>query len=275
VVQPLLQRALGQAVVIENRGGAAGNIGIAAAAKTEPDGYTLLLSSSVFTSNPATAKQHFYDPIKDFEPIFSFGGSPNLIAANPKLGIKSLKDLIAYAKANPGKLNYSTPGVGTPSQLGIELLTLQTGAKFQHIPYPGGGPAVQAAVAGDVQLTVVNIASIISLVRDGQLVGIAQTAPKRWRDMPDVETQQDAGVKGADYDVYYAMFAPAGTPKAIVARIGKELAAIAARGDVKERLLKVGVDTATGGDAELLRATIAREVPMWKDVVQKAGIKID
>jgi tripartite-type tricarboxylate transporter receptor subunit TctC len=274
-IQPLLQQALGQPVIIENRGGAAGNIGISAASKAEPDGYTILLTSSVFTSNPATAKQNFYDPIKDFEPIISFGGSPNLIAANPKLGINNLKDLIAYAKANPGKLNYSTPGVGTPSQLGIELLTLQTGAKFQHVPYPGGGPAVQAAVAGDVQLTVVNIASLISLVRGGQLVGVVQTGPKRWHELSDVGTQQEAGVTGADYDVYYSILVPSGVPKPIGARLAKELDAIAKRPDVRERLLKVGVDVTTGGDAEFLRAKIAREVKMWKDVVQKANIKVN
>ncbi len=274
-IQPLLQQALGQPVIIENRGGAAGNIGISAAAKAEPDGYSILLTSSVFTSNPATAKQNFYDPIKDFEPIISFGGSPNLIAANPKLGINNLKDLLAYAKANPGKLNYSTPGVGTPSQLGIELLSLQTGAKFQHVPYSGGNPAVQAAVAGDVQLTVVNIASLISLVRGGQLVGVVQTGPKRWHELPDVGTQQEAGVTGADYDVYYSILVPAGTPKPAVARLSKELSAIAKRDDVREKLLKIGVDVSTGGDAEHLRAKIAKEVQMWKDVVQKADIKVN
>jgi tripartite-type tricarboxylate transporter receptor subunit TctC len=172
-------------------------------------------------------------------------------------------------------LNYSTPGVGTPSQLGIELLSLQTGVKFQHVPYAGGGPAVQAAVAGDVQLTVVNIASLISLVRGGQLVGVAQTGPKRWHDLPDVGTQQESGVTGADYDVYYSILAPAGVPKPIIARLAKELDTISKRADVRERLLQAGIDVATGGDAEFLRAKIAQEVKMWKDVVQKADIKVN
>jgi len=275
IIQNPLQQALGQPIVIENRPGAAGNVGIGAAAKAAHDGYTLLLTSSVFTSNPATAKQKLYDPIKDFEPIVSFGGSPNVIAANPKLGIKTLPELIAFAKANPGKLNYSTPGVGTPSQLGIELLTLQTGAKFQHVPYGGGSPAVQAAVAGHVELTVVNIASVISLIRSGQLVAVTQTGPVRWHELPDVATQQESGVNGADYDVYYSLMAPSGVPKPIVERLRKALDEIVARKEVQEQLLKAGVDARTGSNAEALRARIAREVAMWKDVVQKAGIKVD
>ncbi len=275
IIQGPLQQALGQPIVIENRPGAAGNVGIGAAAKAAPDGYTLLLTSSVFTSNPATAKQQLYDPIKDFEPLVSFGGSPNVIAANPKLDIKTLPALIAYGKANPGKLNYSTPGVGTPSQLGIELLGLQTGAKFQHVPFGGGAPAVQAAVAGHVELTVVNIASVISLIRAGQLVAVTQTGPVRWHELPDVATQQEGGVKGADYDVYYSLMAPAAVPKPIIDRLRKQLDAIVARQDIRDLLLKAGVDARTGGDAEALRARIAREVAMWKDVVQKAGIKVD
>jgi tripartite-type tricarboxylate transporter receptor subunit TctC len=268
-----LSKALGQAVVIDNRAGASGNTGIQAAAKSENDGYNLLITSSVFVGNPAVSVQKFYDPYKDFEPIMNFGGSPNLIAAYPKTGFKNLEDMIAYAKANPGKINYSTPGTGSLSQLGMELLALQAGIKLVHVPFRGGGPAVQAAVAGTTELTVLNIASLISLVKSGQLVGLAQTGPKRWPDLANVKTLDESGVHGANYDTYYSMFAPAGTPKPIVDRLVKELTTIMQDKEVRTKLMTGGVDPDSGGGPDQLRARIAKEVPMWEEVVKKIGFK--
>jgi tripartite-type tricarboxylate transporter receptor subunit TctC len=268
-----LAQSLGQAVIVENRPGAAGNIGMAMAAKADPDGYTFLITSNMFVGNPAVSKQQFYDPVKDFEPMIDFGGSPNVIAAHPGLGFKSLAELITYAKANEGKLTYSTPGFGSLSQLGVELLSLDAGIKLLHVPYAGGSPAVQAAVAGVTQLTVVNVASIMSLIKEGRLVALVQTGSQRWPELPDVKTLSESGIRGADYDTYYSMLAPARTPKPILDRIVKEVTMILQEPEIRERLWQIGISVESGGGPDHLRERIAHDLPMWKGIVEKTGIR--
>jgi tripartite-type tricarboxylate transporter receptor subunit TctC len=275
LVAAKLAAPLGQSVIVENRPGAGANIGITAVAKAAPDGYTFLITSNVFTGNPAVYKRHFYDPVKDFVPMIDFGGSPNAIAAYPGTGFKTLDDMIAYAKANPTKLNYAIPGVGSLSQLGQELMNLKAGIKLVSVPFNGGNPAVMAAVAGTTQLVVANVASAISLLREGQLVALAQTGDKRWPDLANVKTLDEYGIHGANYGTYYSMLAPAGTPKPVVDRVVKAVLAILQEPEVKERLLKAGIDVTEGGGPDHLRDHIAKELPMWRDVAKQTGVSID
>ncbi|HET9903735.1 MAG TPA: tripartite tricarboxylate transporter substrate binding protein [Xanthobacteraceae bacterium] len=275
LVSAKLGAKLGQSVIVENRPGAGANIGITAVAKAAPDGYTFLLTSNVFTGNPAVYTRRFYDPVADFVPMIDFGGSPNVIAAHPGTGFKTFDDLVAYAKANPGKLNYAIPGVGSLSQLGQELANLKAGIKLVAVPFNGGNPAVMAAVQGTTQLVVANVASAISLLREGQLVPLAQTGHKRWPDLPNVKTLDEYGIHGANYGTYYSMLAPAGTPQPIVDRVAKEVLAILEEPEVRERLFKAGIDVKEGGGPDRLRAHIAQELPMWMDVAKQTGIRID
>jgi tripartite-type tricarboxylate transporter receptor subunit TctC len=270
-----LGAVLGQSVIVENRPGAGANIGITAVAKSPPDGYTFLLTSNVFTGNPAVYSRHFYDPVKDFVPMIDFGGSPNVIAANPATGFKTFDDMVAYAKANPGKLNYAIPGVGSLSQLGQELANMKAGIKLVAVPFNGGNPAALAAVQGTTQLVVANVASAISLLRDGKLVPLAQTGDKRWGDLPDTKTLNEYGIHGANYGTYFSLMAPAGTPQPIVDRVVKETLTILKEPEVKARLLKAGIDVDDGGGPDHLRAHIAKELPMWADVAKQTGVRID
>jgi tripartite-type tricarboxylate transporter receptor subunit TctC len=270
-----LGAVLGQSVIVENRPGAGANIGISAVAKAQPDGYTFLVTSNVFTGNPAVYSRHFYDPVKDFVPMIDFGGSPNVIAANPGTGFKTFDDMVAYAKANPGKLNYAIPGVGSLSQLGQELANIKAGIKLVAVPFNGGNPAAMSAVQGTTQLVVANVASAISLLRDGQLVPLAQTGDKRWYDLPDTKTLDEYGIHGANYGTYFSLLAPAGTPQPIVDRVVKEVLTILKEPEVKDRLLKAGIDVNDGGGPDRLRDHIAKELPMWSDVAKQTGVRID
>jgi tripartite-type tricarboxylate transporter receptor subunit TctC len=273
LISTQLGDALGKPVIIENRGGAGGNIGIAAAARAGSDGHTLLVCSSAYVVNPSLYAQPTYDPFKDFVPVMVIGASPNVFVVPVQSEIKSLPELIAKAKANPGKLNWTSPGAGTTPYLAGELLKLRTGISMQHIPFPGAGPATTAVLAGQVDAYVANLGSVVALIDAGKVRPIAVTAEKRWGELPDVPTLEELGVKDAVSDTFQAVYAPAGTPKAVVERLAKELDIILARPDVKEKYVKAGLPVvAEGPDA--FRKRIAHEVPMYKEIIDKAGLKI-
>jgi tripartite-type tricarboxylate transporter receptor subunit TctC len=273
LVNQLLGEALGKPVVIENRGGAGGNIGTAAAARAAPDGHTLLACSSAFVVNPSLYAAVAYDPFKDFAPIMVLGASPNVFTVPAKSEIKSLPDLIARAKANPGKLNWTSPGAGTTPQLAGELLKLRTGTDMLHIPFAGAGPASQAAIAGQVDWYTANIGSAQGQIDGGLLRPIAVTAMKRWPGLPDVPTLEELGVKDAASDTFQGIYAPAGTPQPIIDRLAKELNTILARPDIREKFDKAGLPVVAEGP-EAFRARIAKEVPMYKEIIDTAGLKI-
>ena len=268
-----LGEALGGTAIIENRGGAGGNIGITAAMRAPPDGYTLLVCSSAFVVNPSLYAQAAYDPFKDFEPIMTLGASPNVITVPAQSDIKTLPELIARAKANPGKLNWTSPGAGTTPYLAGEVIKLRTGITMEHIPFAGAGPATTAVLGGQVDMYSANIGSVSSLIEGGKVRPLAVTALKRWPELPDVPTLEELGIMDAVSDTFYGLYAPAGTPQPIIGRIAKELAAILARPDVKEKFAKAGMPVVSESPA-VFRQRIAREVPMYKEIVDKAGLKI-
>jgi tripartite-type tricarboxylate transporter receptor subunit TctC len=268
-----LGEALGKPVIIENRGGAGGNIAIAAVARAAPDGYTFLACSSAFVVNPSLYASASYDPLKDFDPVIVFGAAPNVLMVPTASPIKSFEDFLARAKANPGKLNYTSSGIGTTPYLAAELIKLRLGLDFVHIPFAGAGPATQAAIAGQVDMYTANLGSVGAQLEAGTLRAIAQTGKERWPTLPNVPTLAEAGIKNAESDTFQGMYAPAGTPQPIIDRIVKEATAILARPDIREKYWKSGLGVLAEGPA-VFRARIAREVPMYKEVIDGAGLKI-
>jgi tripartite-type tricarboxylate transporter receptor subunit TctC len=273
LINTQLGEALGKPVIIENRGGAGGNIGIAAAARAGGDGYTLLVCSSAYVVNPSLYAQANYDPFKDFLPVMVIGASPNVFVLPAQSELKSMPELIAKAKANPGKLNWTSPGAGTTPYLAGEVLKLRTGISMQHIPFAGAGPATTAVLAGQVDLYTANIGSVMALIDAGKVRPIAVTSAKRWGDLPDVPTLDELGVKDAVSDTFQGIYAPAGTPQAVIDRLVKELKIILARDDVKEKFVKAGLPVVAEGP-DVFRARIAHEVPMYKEIIDKAGLRI-
>jgi tripartite-type tricarboxylate transporter receptor subunit TctC len=214
-----------------------------------------------------------YDPFKDFVPIMVIGASPNAFVVPAASELKSMPDVIAKAKANPGKLNWTSPGAGTTPHLAGEVLKLRTGIQMQHIPFAGAGPATTAVLGGQVDLYTANIGSLMGLIDGGKVRPIAVTSKERWKDLPDVPSLDELGVKDAVSDTFQGIYAPAGVPQPVVDRLAKELNAILARPDVREKFVKAGLPVVAEGP-EAFRARIAREVPMYKEIIDKAGLRI-
>ena len=264
--------ALKQNVIVENRSGANGNVGLIYAAHATPDGYTLVVASGVVEINPSIRKSGY--EMRDFAPVAYLGASPNVILTRPESGIASVQDLVAKAKTEPGKLTYSSPGVGSVSQLAVELLELRTSTRLVHVPYQGAAPAAQAAAAGTTDLGSINIAGLIGFIQSGKLKALVQTGQDRWPDLPEVPTMHEAGIPNAVVETTQMLLAPAGTPKSIIERLAKEVRVILNKPDVRERMLKASF-AVKFEDPDELAARIAREVPMWKELVDRAGIKIE
>ena len=269
-----LAAALGQPVVVENRAGAGGNIGIAAAARSAPDGYTLLITSSAYVVNPSLYRSVPYDPFRDFLPVAELGTSPNILLANPASGITSLGDLVAKAKAKPASLSYASPGAGTTPHLAGELLKLRAGIEVLHVPFNGAGPAIQAVLGGTTPLAVTALPPAQPQVKAGALRGLAVTARERWPDLPDVPTAEEAGVPGLVSETFQALLAPAGTPRAVVERAAREVLTVLAQPALRDRLRESGFALLAGGPDALGRR-IAEEVPMWRDVIARSGVSAD
>jgi tripartite-type tricarboxylate transporter receptor subunit TctC len=273
LINTQLGEALGKPVIVENRGGAGGNIGIAAAARAAGDGYTLLVCSSAYVVNPSLYAQASYDPLKDFIPVMVIGASPNAFVVPAQSDIKSMAELIAKAKASPGKLNWTSPGAGTTPYLAGELLKLRTGINMLHIPFPGAGPATTAVLGGQLDMYTANIGSLMALIDAGKVRPIAVTSGRRWPDLPNVPSLEELGIKNAESDTFQGIYAPAGTPQPIVERLVKELTAILNRGDIRDKFIKAGLPVVAEGP-DVFRARIAREVPMYKEIIEQAGLRI-
>jgi tripartite-type tricarboxylate transporter receptor subunit TctC len=273
LVNTQLGEALGKPVIVENRGGAGGSIGTAFVARAAPDGYTLLVCSSAFVVNPSLYANVTYDPHKDFAPIMVLGASPNAFVVPAQSPIKSMREFLDKAKASPGKLNWTSPGAGTTPHLAGEVLKLRTGIDMVHIPFTGAGPATTAVIAGQVDLYTANIGSLMGHIDGGKMRPVAVTSKQRWPDLPDVPSLEELGIKDAVSDTFQGIYAPGGTPQPVVDRIAKELGAILARPDVKEKFAKAGLPV-TAEPPDAFKARIAREVPMYKEVIDKANLKI-
>jgi tripartite-type tricarboxylate transporter receptor subunit TctC len=273
IYQEPLSKQLGQPIVIENRGGAGGSVGTAAAARAAPDGHTLLFTLSSHSINPVIFKSLPFDTERDFRPVSLVASLPQLFAVHPGTPYRSFAELMAFMKANPGKVDYASVGVGSPSHMAGELLKLKLGLYMVHIPYRGGGPAVGATMAGDVPLLIVSIPAAMSQVRAGRLRPLAVSTRKRTPILPDVPTVAEAtGLKDYEVDSWYAVFAPAKTPDDVIARMNREIAAAAARSDVKAKLLEQGAD-GVSSTPEVLGEMVKREIAEWRAVVKHANIQ--
>ena len=269
-----LSQSLGQSVIVDNRPGGGGNLGIAMVARANPDGHTLLLTSTAIAVNPGLFENLPYDPIKDFVPISELVNAPNVLFVKPDSGIESIADLVAKAKAAPDKFNYASPGVGTKSHLTGELLKLRAGISIQHIPYRGGGPATQALVAGTVQLGSVALAPVEPLIKSGTVRALAVTGANRWWSLPDVPTMIESGYPGFVSDTFNALFAPAGTPPDVVALLVRETRAALAKPDAQEAARRAGFQIVAGTPEEMAKRLVV-EIAGVKELVAKAGIKAE
>ena len=274
IVQPRLAEALGQPVVIENRGGAGGALGTAEAAKAAPDGYSFLFTLSSHRINPLLYKLSF-DIERDFTPVTLVVSVPQLIAAYPGAHLASMNDVVAMARSQPGKLAFASVGNGTPSHIAGELLKLRTGIDIMHVPYKGGGPAVADTLGGQVPLIMVTMPAAISHVRSGKLIPLAVTTAHRNPGAPDIPTAAEA-LKIPDYEVdsWYAIFAPARTPAPIVSHLQKTVARVIELPDVKHKLLEQGGDT-VGSTPEALDKVVKSELVRWADLIRKANIHVE
>jgi tripartite-type tricarboxylate transporter receptor subunit TctC len=274
IIQPRLSEALGQTIVIENRGGAGGAVGTEAAAKAAPDGYTFLFTLSSHTINPLLYKLS-YDVERDFAPVTLIVSVPQLVAANPASPLKSMQDVVAIAKSHPGKLHYASVGAGTPSHIAGELLKLKAGIDIVHVPYKGGGPAVADTLGGQVWLVFVTMPAAIGQVRAGKLRGLAVTTLKRNPGAPEIPTVAEAlNIPDFEVDSWYAMFAPAKTPPAVIARMQREVARVIQLPDVKQKLLEQGGDT-VGSSPEALERVVKGELKKWAELIRDAKIKLE
>jgi tripartite-type tricarboxylate transporter receptor subunit TctC len=262
---------LGRNVIVENHVGAVGNIGISAGARAEPDGYTLVVVTNVVLINPSVSRVA-YDPLKDFAPIAYLGAAPNVIITRTASGIASIADLISRAKADPGKLNYASPGVGSVSQLTVELLKLRANIDITHIPFSGAAPALQAALAGTTDIASVSIAGLIGFIRSGELKALAQTGSERWYDLPDVPTMGEAGIPNAVVETSQMFLAPSGTAAPIIRRLTEETQVILQNPDIKAKMLNAGFMVKYEGPEDL-HSRMVREIPMWKEIVERASLE--
>ena len=264
--------ALGGTVVIENKPGAGGNIGIGIAAHAEPDGYTLLITSSAYVVNPGLYAKVPYDPHQDFAPIAELATSPNVILVDPKLGVNSVAELIARARANPNELNYASPGIGTTPHLSGELFKIVCGIDITHVPFSGAGPAIQAILSGTTQVALAALPPAHPHIESGALKALAVTGTHRWFDLPDVPTMIELGYKDFVSDTFQGFLAPAKTPSAVVELLSAKSIEILKTPRIAEQLRNNGFEVIAGGP-DAMRKRIADEVPKWRDIISKAGIK--
>ena len=268
-----LTEGVGQQVVVDNRGGAGGLLATEIAVRTNPDGYTLLFTSIPHVINPHLYKKVAYDAIKDFAPVVQFVAVPLMMACHPGLPVKSVKDLVAQARAAPGKINYGSGGSGSSSHLAMELFKSMAGVDLVHIPYKGVGPMITDMLGGQVRLTISSAVPLSPQVKSGKLRGLAVTSPKRSPSFPDLPAIAET-VAGYEVVNWFGILAPAGTPGAIVARVNKELNAGLASPELKSRLAAQGADIA-GGTPEAFAKVIRADFAKWAKVVKESGAKVD
>src|SRR5690349_6536560 len=270
-----LTEAWGQSVIVENKPGAGGNIGADYVAKSRPDGYTVVMGAlSTHAVNPSLYPKMPYDAKKDFAPITLVAVTPNVLVVNPSLSVHSVKELIAYAKANPGKLSFGSGSIGSAGHLAGELFKVDAGVDMVHVPYKGAAPAMQGLLAGDTQLMFDNLASAMSQVKAGKLRALAVTTAERSKLVPDLPTMAEAGVPGFDISTWSGLLAPAGTPPDVVAKWNADVTRILSAPDMRERLAAQGAEAAPDTPAEFSRF-IATEIAKYARIVKVSGAKVD
>jgi tripartite-type tricarboxylate transporter receptor subunit TctC len=274
ILQDELAKAVGQTVIIDNRGGAGGSVGTEAVARSAPDGYTLLMGTiGTHSINPAVYAKINYDPIKDFEPVIQFGTAPNVLVVHPSLPIKSVADLIAYIKANPGKVNYGSSGNGTSNHLSGAMFVARNGLNATHIPYKGGAQAITDLLRGEIQFMFYHYLPLLGHIQDGKLRAIANTNATRIAALPDVPVMKEAGMDDFVVSAWFGVWAPAGTPKDVVSKLNENILKIINSPQVKKNLLTQGIDPVAGSPEDLRKLNEA-ELARWAKAVQQAGAKL-
>ena len=271
LLTPKLSEALGQQYVVENRPGATTNIASAMVATSAPDGYTLLFTTSALAINMSLYRNLTFDAVRDFAPISVFAESPNLLVAHASAGA-SVKELLAKARANPGALNYSSAGSGTSQHLAGELFKARTGAQIVHVPYKGTAASLTAVIAGEVQFTFANVPAILGHVKSGRVHALAVLAPKRSALMPDVPTMAEAGVAGVEVPVWYALLAPAATPREVVKILSDATVRAAHSPELGKKLVEQGTEP-VGNSPDEFAAMLKAEVARWAEIVRISGAR--
>jgi len=269
-----LNEAFKQSVIVDNRPGSSGIAGSELVARAAPDGYTLMVIASSFAINPALGRKLPYDSIRDFTAVSQLSKFPNMLAAHPSVPVKTLQDVIALAKAKPGQLNYASAGVATGTHMTMELLKYMTGIDLLHVPYKGGSPAMAAAMGGQTQLVVGTSVGMLTNVRSGKLKAIAVTSASRMAGAPDIPTFAESGVPGYEHEPWNGMFAPAGIPKPVLAKVNAEVARILRSPDVRKVFDRDGASV-VGSTPEQFSAVLKAEIAKWMKVAKAAGIKAE
>lgn len=269
-----LAKSLGQNVVIDNRGGAGGTIGTEAVARAAPDGYTLLMGTiGTHSINPAVYAKINYDPIADFAPIIQFGTAPNVLVVNPSLPVKSVKDLIAYVRANPGRVNYGSSGNGTSNHLSGAMFAARNGLQATHIPYRGGAQAITDLLRGETQFMFYHYLPLLPHIKEGKLRAIAITSANRIDALPDVPVMKEAGMDDFEVSAWFGVWAPAKTPADVVGKLNTIISGIINSPEVKKSLAMQGIDPVSGSPGDLLDLN-KRELARWSKAVADAGAKL-
>jgi tripartite-type tricarboxylate transporter receptor subunit TctC len=271
--QPKITEYLGQQVIVENRPGAGTNIANEHVAKSPPDGYTLLINTAALAINLSLYRKVNYSA-SDFAPVSVVSMSPNILVVHSSVPVKTVKDFVALARSRPGQLNFSSAGAGTTQHLSGELFNLRAGVKTVHVPYKGSAPSLTAVISGEVELTYANIPAISAHVKSGRLRPIANLGPRRSDQLPQVPTMAEAGVKGVEVVVWYGIFAPAATPRDIVARLADTLGKAARSPDIRQKLLDLGAEP-VGNTPEEFGKLFREEVSRWAEVVKVSGARAD
>ncbi len=274
VVAPRLSEKLGQPVVVQNQPGASGNIGADAVAKSNADGYTILMGANTMLMASQMYKSVSFDPVKDFSAVSMAAYGSLMLVAHPKTGIKSVADLVSQVKAKPGSVSFGSPGVGTPHHMAMELFKLETNTFMLHVPYRGSAGYTQDLLGGELNVGFLPVHIAQGFVKNGRLNALAVGSPKRHPVAPDVPTFDEMGVKRIDVDLWYAFFVPSKTPSAVVTRLNTEMAAILRQADVKEILGKAGLDAVASTPPELA-AIVAKDYPRWGNVIKSKQISAE
>jgi tripartite-type tricarboxylate transporter receptor subunit TctC len=269
-----LSEALGKQFVVDNRGGAAGIIGIELAARSPADGYTVMLVANTFTVAPSLFSKLPYDSVRDFQPVSLVGETPLLFIGNTAVAANSVKEVIALAKSRPGQLNYGTTGIGTPSHLGCAMFELMAGVKLVHVPYKGMPASNFGVMTGQIQLGLPSVTSALQHVKVGKLKAFAITTKSRSALAPDIPTMDEAGVRGYEMSIWNGMVVPTGTPKAIVNRLHETIVQILRSPQAQERYANVGAEIRYNSPEEF-QALIRAEMAKWAKVIKAAGIRVD